>query len=304
MHSIQDIWNHFKQLEGSTLYIPDKDVVNRSKQGAKQYDKLYHCTNADALISIIKNKEFWLNTLKWVNDKDEKNRIDVPKFENSYYVACFTYENAIPDEHWIEYGNNENGILFSVKKEWFLKDISFMSGDNYKTDIEDFKIFPSSKITLDKKIEAQKSGKHFNPFSIFDFDFYKIIYDDDLICNIENEGSMNMQGETYVAIAQNPTIAGIVKKKKGLCERFGQKAYIKDWTSEKEIRLKIGVWQGPTTEKSFEFFYPKIAVKLDETAFDAFEIRFSPKFDIKRQEEYLDKLYELLPNSKIVVLTD
>ena len=89
--SMHDIWNYFKQLEGSVLSVPDNDILNSSKQEAKEYNKLFHCTSAEALLSIIKYREFWLNSLKWVNDKDEKKRIDVPKFENSYYVACFTY---------------------------------------------------------------------------------------------------------------------------------------------------------------------------------------------------------------------
>lgn len=302
MHAIQDIWNYFKQWEGSVLSVPDNDVLNRSKQEAKQYSQLYHCTNADALISIIKNKEFWLNSLKWVNDKDEKDRIDVPKFENSYYVACFTHENQIPDEHWIEYGNSDKGVLFSVKKEWFLKDVVFMSGDNQKSEDDNFKIYPSSRIALDEKIKAQNNGKHFNPFSIFDFDFYKIIYDDTLTCNIENEGTIDIHGEAHAAIAQNPTIAGIIKKTMGHCERFGREPYIKDWTSEKEVRLKIGIWQGAYADEKLDFFFPKIAVKLSPDAFDSFDIRFSPNFDDGMKENYLKELCSLLPDSEINVL--
>lgn len=72
MPTSQDIWNYFKQLEGATLTILDNDIVNKSKNGAEQYKTLFHCTNAHALMSIVKHREFWLNSLKWVNDKDEK----------------------------------------------------------------------------------------------------------------------------------------------------------------------------------------------------------------------------------------
>ena len=300
--SMHDIWNYFKQLEGSVLSVQDNDILNSSKQEAKEYNKLFHCTSAEALLSIIKYREFWLNSLKWVNDKDEKKRIDVPKFENSYYVACFTYENQIPNEHWTEYGNSDSGVLFSVKKEWFLKDIVFMSGDNQKNENDIFTIYPSSKMALDIKIKEQAKGRNYNPFSIFDFDFYKIIYDDKLVYNIENAGSINIHGEKCAAIAQNPAMAGIIKKTSGLCERFGRDPYPKDWSSEKEIRLKIGIWQGAHVDKKLDFFFPKIAVKLSPDAFDAFDIRFSPDFDDERKITYLEELCTLLPDSEINIL--
>lgn len=302
MDTFKTINDYFKQLEGSTLSVPNNNILTKSKQEAKQYEKLYHCTKADGLLSIIKKREFWLNSLKCVNDKDEKKRIDVSKFENSYYVACFTYENQISSEHWTEYGDYDNGVLFSIKKEWFLKDIVFMSSDNQKIDNENCKIYISSKIALDEKIKAQKNGNRLNPFSLFDFDFYKIIYNDELICNIENEDTVDIHGEAYPAIVQNPTIVGIIKKTNGICERSGQKPYPKDWTTEKEVRLKIGIWQGAYVDKKLDYLFPKIAVKLSPDAFDAFDIRFSPNFDDKKKNTYLEELHTLLPDSEINVL--
>ena len=92
------------------------------------------------------------------------------------------------------------------------------------------------------------------------------------------------------------------KKTSGLCERFGRDPYPKDWSSEKEIRLKIGIWQGAHVDKKLDFFFPKIAVKLSPDAFDAFDIRFSPDFDDERKITYLEELCTLLPDSEINIL--
>lgn len=95
--------------------------VRNSKELAKTHEWLYHCTTASALRSILKNREFWLSNLKCVNDEEEIARIDVPEYENKYYVCCFTYDPQIPDIHWKEYGSEEDGVLIGIKANCFLK---------------------------------------------------------------------------------------------------------------------------------------------------------------------------------------
>ena len=57
-----------------------------SRKEAKEYPTLYHCTNAEAFINIIKNREFWLSNLKRVNDSIEYEMIDYEKLHTAYYV--------------------------------------------------------------------------------------------------------------------------------------------------------------------------------------------------------------------------
>ncbi len=96
-----------EQLVGSSLktdgFVTDNiNFVNQLKSEADSYEWLYHCTNSTAFLSILNNQEFWLTNIKCVNDKEEAERIDVEEYENSYYVACFTYENNISQEHCYE----------------------------------------------------------------------------------------------------------------------------------------------------------------------------------------------------------
>ena len=92
-----------------------------SRKEAKAYPKLYHCTNADAFINIVKNREFWLSSLKRVNDSNEYEMIDYEKLKTAYYVACFSSKDDISIDHWNKYGNMDNGILFSINQSWFTK---------------------------------------------------------------------------------------------------------------------------------------------------------------------------------------
>ena len=135
--------------------------IKGSKNRALQHEWLYHCTNANALCSILKNREFWLTNLQQVNDDNEAKRIGAKEYENTFYVASFTYDPDIDENHWKEYGTIEDGVLVAVKNGWFNKKAFFFSKDGH---IEDdfFKIYPSYDIAMKKKIEEQGNGKiHF-----------------------------------------------------------------------------------------------------------------------------------------------
>ncbi|MDO4554255.1 MAG: hypothetical protein Q4B70_03815 [Lachnospiraceae bacterium] len=283
--------------------------VRESKNSAKQYGWVYHCTTASALLSILKNREFWLSNLQLVNDKEEGKRIDVPEYEKSYYVGCFTYDSNIPKEHWLEYGSIKDGVLIAIRQEWFFENAMFMSSCNVKCKEKLFKVFENYNAALQHIILMQNKGYIVNPFYIRNFGFYKVVYDDKLKKDIEGEAFIEMDGMQISGRTLTPSVAGIIKSKQGVCRRNGQESYEKDWTTEKEIRLKIEIQQFDNTLNGYEIhdqliikdvYPPKIAVKVTEEAFKNIILRFSPEFQDK--DDFLEKVKKLMPKSKIEVL--
>lgn len=302
-------WKSIKALEGTTVCAPEAmsnlHFLKESKENARKHDWLYHCTNEDALYNIIQTKEFWLRNLKLVNDKEEPNRIDVSELENTYYVACFTYENNVPREHWLEYGNVKNGILLGVKQDWFIRKATFLLRNNEKISDSFFVIYPTRKEAQDiKAFEQFYNNRIINPYYICSFDFYQIVYDDELKKNIRDNGIWSCNKKKYPINVLIPETAGIIKSIKGYCTREGTKPYIKDWSTEKEVRLKVQIDEEIRCDTTSVCYCPSIAVPLVTHAFNEIKIRFSPEFDSSRKENCIEKIKEIASQSKIEVIND
>lgn len=279
------------------------DFINASKEAARTHEWIYQCTSFAAFKNIIESQQIWLSNLRDVNDKEEVGRISVPKYEDLFYVACFTYMDNIDDKHWEEYGYGEEGILYSFKQNWIKKEPVFLEPDKQRNEDIYFKIYQTSKEALEATVYELKNNKRLgcNPYYIMDFDFYQIVYDDKLkldmqgICDWE-VGDIGLSGK-YIT----PGLPGIIKSEKGLCTRPGKKSYIKDWTEEKEIRLKVCVQSyGSILPKGM--YIPKMAVPLNDGAFSKLRVRFSPKMSENKKEAYIHEIYDLLPNSEICIL--
>ncbi len=208
---------------------------------------------------------------------------------------------------WKEYGNISDGVLIGVKKQWLSRNAHFMI-NNKKVEDDIFKIFSDDNSALD----YIKKGQHdfnTNPFYIYEFAFYKMIYDDNLRKNIGGMGLLKLPGGTVVGRTITSQAAGIIKSTQGLSVREGKESYIKNWSSEKEIRLKVGIKQFDNQKNGHaihdnkiydNFIFPKIAVPIKDDAFDVIKIRFSPEF-IDR-DKFIDKIKEIRPNSEIEIL--
>ena len=96
-----------------------------------------------------------------------------------------------------------------------------------------------------------------------------------------------------------PNVAGIIKKTKGWCERAGKKPYVKSWKDEKEVRLKIHVDRKCSDEAMDGGFFPKMAIPLNEKAFEEVRLKFSPRFSEKDKDDFLAEVKRLLPDSPI-----
>lgn len=295
------------KIVGSTMESKElksnMDFIHNSKEKAKKYEWLYQCTSMDALKSILKSHEIWLTNLQKVNDKEEAERITVPEFEKSYFVACFTYADNIPEEHWNEYGNGANSVLYGFKPQWVLKDADFMWTPGEKIKDKNFKIYQNYDKALEVTLNKMKMNRiAYNPYYFFDFGFYQIIYDDDLKKNMDGDCSWNVGDETSPeGRFITPGMPGIIKNTHGLCKRSNAEAYDKDWTSEKEVRLKAGIMSNYTFLRE-EIMIPYLAVKLSEQAFDSLIIRFSPLMSEDKQKESLEELKEIVPDACIHIL--
>lgn len=312
-NELKNIIKFCKSFEGKTISvgsaIENLHFIRESKKLAQSHEWLYHCTTSSALISILKNREFWLSNLKLVNDKEETERIDVPKYDKTYYVCCFTYDSEIPDEHWKEYGNIKDGVLIAVKPEWFLRSATFMDSVNQKCIDEFFCVMENRNRALEYKIKKQKQSCITNPFYINTFGFYQVIYDDKLKKDIRGNAEIEIDGVKIPGRSLSPEVAGIIKYTHGMCERTGKEPYEKDWTTEKEVRLKVGIQQFDINKNGNEehdgmimtkAFCPKIAVPVSENAFDEIYIKFSPEFENK--DEFLNELRNMIPRSKFEII--
>lgn len=284
-------------LEGAIISSDEMNVASESRKKAGEYAELFHCTRTDALLSIIDNKEFWLGSLKCVNDREEKERIDVPAFEKSFYVACFSHQNNVAEEHWNEYADMTDGVLFSVRKEWFQQKAYFLTSDNEKC--MDINIFPSTQEAFDFQTTRKIIG---GTFSIFDFDFYKIIYDDELYANIKQRGSISSNTNSIEINLIIPATAGIVKKKIGFSYRNEENPKLMNWEKENEVRLKVGIWQGALSNEGMPFYSYKLAVPMVDSAFSNFSIRFSPQYPEGKKTELIEKIKIKIPNCNITIL--
>lgn len=254
------------------------ELVKECEKSASKYDVLYHCTNIEAFMSIIENREFWLSSLNDVNDKKEIETIHDDDFKDKFFVSCFTYDRNIDKEHWKEYG--ENGILFSVKKKWFNNKLYGLYTDG-KREV----IYESHK-TATHAMQLQKPGEYF--FSVGYNKFLEILYDDDLYIEMKK---LFMLGAVAVI---NPNVGGIIKKTEGVSKREIKNEYEKKWDKEKEVRLRVVInsCKGSDTKVPFK----KVVIKLMDDAFDEMEIKFSPNVSSDKKNEVKKKIYKILPN--------
>lgn len=282
--------------------------VEESKRKAATHDWLYHCTTAEAFFSMIKSREMWLSNLKLVNDQEEVGRIDLPEYEKRYFVGCFTYDPDIPAEHWDEYGKRADGILWAVKRSYFKHEVYLMSSDNKHMESDLFQVHTNMEAAFKHSYELQQTkNKLSNPYYMLGYGFYQVVYDDELKKTIHGDSVMHLDGGDVKGSSVSPDIPGIIKSTHGLCQRFGREPYEKDWTTEKEVRLKVSVQQLSEEKNGNEqhdgmiqnIWFRKVAVPFANDAFQKVRIRLSPDFD--DQEAFMNRLRQELPDSEIEV---
>lgn len=278
--------------------IKNLHFIKDSKAAANAHEWLYHCTSVEALLNIINSREMWLSNLKDVNDTEEANRIDMPEFEKAYYIASFTYDPNIPEEHWGEYGKSEESVLFGVRKEWFTNKQYFLGADHKKESEGGFQIVNSFDSAVKCKMPSKERAAY-DPYFIVDHGFYQVVYDDALIKKMKSVGSLNTDNKPPYGAVITVELPGIIKSTHGISKREGQIARDKNWESEKEVRLKIGVKTLNPVLKQLGIYWKQMAVKLSDTAFSELPLRFSPDMGAEQKRQSMEKIRAALPDSYI-----
>ena len=259
-----------------------------SRQKAAKHEWLYHCTTSTALINIFTTKEIWLTNLKYVNDKEEIDRISVPEYEDKFFVACFTEKSDISPEHWKEYSQESNGVLWAVKQTFFTREVYLLDDNNTHMQGENYRVIKGMEM------ESSQSSSY-NPYNVYDIDFYQVCYNDNLKKQITLNFPQNDPHKQFVFY----DVAGIIKSEKGLCRRDGNQEYEKNWKEEKEVRLKTCIMKTFQEEcsiannKKFDnkLIIKKVAVPFSDEACENINIRLSPYF--KDKNAFVDQLREV-----------
>lgn len=279
-----------------------RELVYKSKKEAKEYDLIYQCTSFSSFKNILKTKEIWLSNLKELNDKQEVRTVTRPEFENFYFVASFTYDNNISEKDWMEYGRSEDSILFGFKRDWVKREGYLMSGSSYYNKVPNGKIYKNFDEMNIIRLRNECNGNIIFPYYFQDFGFYKVVYDNTLYLKMEEmvdwsiDDFFSLNGRII-----DFALPGIIKQKRGICKR-DEKEYSKKWEEEKEIRLKATIRTSYYNNETKIFHYPKIAVKLNENAFDKIVLKFNPKLDEERVNNYKLEIKNLKPNSEIIII--
>lgn len=274
----------------------DRKYIENSKNEALEYEWFYHCTKPDSLVSMIKSKEMWLSSLQKVNDMEELKRVDVPQYEHSIFVGCFTYDSRVDTSHWSEYADLKDGVLFGLKRDWFNKNVTFLTEKNEKINEEPFHIFNSLNESLTfQQNKIKENVIIFNPYYIADFNFYKVRYNNkqkSKIMGICNWG--DIKGEEI-----NLSAPGIIKDTSGECKGKDGKVYKKVWAIEKEIRLKVCITTIDKNRNENPPYFNRIAVSFNENAFKEIPIWFSPEMSEEAKRKNINKIHLALKEANI-----
>lgn len=247
------------------------ETVEKLENAAEENDKIYHCTNIDALKSIIRGRQLWMSSLAKMNDPAELEYIERPEFRNKIFVASFTGNKEISDDHWDEYGSMNNGILIRFKKEWITGQFFVPSDDTLTIFCE--------RGQADLAGPKEKIMKQF--YLLGKPRFFKILYAEN---ELLQQVSLPNRG-VYI----DSTAMGLTKHAEGESTRTGK---TRRWADENEYRYKAIVKRA---NESGDMPFERIAVQLTEDCFNELEYRFAPGVSQEAKEKFLNEVQVIKP---------
>lgn len=263
----------FELYEFMNNYKPeDEEIYSNMIKLAQKKDKLYHCTNFEAFLSIIENKEFWMYPLAKMNDRDEYRRVQNTSYEKNVFISSFSYKLIDDQFHWNEYSksNEDKALVFSVNRNWFSDEMYCIENNKCR------------KIIVNGVGERPTNLGEIRECVVNDF--IAIYYD--LNYNSEFEFQEGMYKFS------KPRYCGFIKKSTG---ELRDSNSIKNWEDEYEIRKRVVL----NSYAGLEFDADKIIIKLNNNSFMNFEIKFSPFVSEMDRELMKEKIVEKLPRSLI-----
>ncbi|MDP4093311.1 MAG: hypothetical protein Q8920_08120 [Bacillota bacterium] len=195
------------------LFQAGNSEISNAMKSADNRDRLFHYTNFDALVSILKNKNLKFNRIDKVNDMSEKLYLNDPEIISKVFVCCFTNRISEYIPHWYMYSKDVYGIRIEIKKSPEV---------------------PLAECLFDESrpVEAYRNGEAVETYGILNKDHSKIIVNKDW--SIDLKATDVIYGEKYKK--ENPIILNINNEKKVDLLPVG---VIKDiaWDFEKETRI-------------------------------------------------------------------
>lgn len=261
-----------KQL---VLSIPsDNDILKEHEQNAESRRKLFHYTNLESFLSIIRKKQIKFNRIDRVNDKQENEFFEQSEVSKLVFISCFSYEENENPHLWNMYTSGNIGIRMGF----------------YLDENQSFKsCFPMEQLVQAKDLlhEQKRNDQipymnkgHLHPTIKTDWRVNKLIQKD-IIYDIDK------REECPIVIPHTPTEKNNYNAIYNMNAMGAIKA--KAWNSEKESRI-VSILR--TTKECIEIpEYEYLLVPFCFEKLKKIEITFSPlmqtveKDCIKREVE-------------------
>ena len=240
---------NFKEIcttENLKKYLSSSRILENDKY-------IYHYTNLEAALSIIKNGYWILFNPCNMNDKLEFSNYDEKDYENIFFTS-FMSEQKESIAMWTMYAQPwDVGVKIAIESKAFKKWIQEIEVV-YSADAKRKTVSEETTISVNKK-NKEKSRLLIHKVAYINSDDKKII------CGRANNKHL-------VDKITNTELIG----------------YIKDdaWEYEKELRLRFDVLTGQK--------YDAVAIKLTDDLISAIEIVKGPKFNGDLKEKIKEKL--------------
>ena len=120
-------------LEGASLVLcekipanqADKDVYIMIPESVKKHSKMSYLTDTNTLDLIFSNMTLQSSSLKnaSLNDKMEKERVDIEQFAGSRFITCFSHNTNENVAMWKVYGNQKRPAKVLLQFKNFANDL-------------------------------------------------------------------------------------------------------------------------------------------------------------------------------------
>lgn len=261
---------------------------------------LYHYTNIETLLLILKNKTLAFNSLQNVDDLEECQSKDIQQIGKICYVSCWTDDATESIPMWSMYTQNMQGVRIRLKKFPFKK-------YNFKCGQYHFKSNAETYIDYEKLYTEDKTTIAGEP------ELVKVVYtnDDELIYpkikTIKKEFSKLNDGKVKTTESTNYSFRDIGKYKR------------KNWEFQNEVRyiINMSLWSMKELENcksyadqiklinrlednKYKAPYNLFFLNLADEALNDLEILLGPKITEAQMEIVKLIVEKYCPSAKIV----
>ncbi len=105
-----------KYKSADYTYQLNNPIISENIEKSKR-ERIFHYTNLDALLSILRNKYLKFNRIDNVNDQTEKLFINDQEIINQVFLSCFTHRKSEYIPHWFMYSKDVYGVRLAIYKK-------------------------------------------------------------------------------------------------------------------------------------------------------------------------------------------